>query len=98
MNCFSEENQQEGFLRMPRIYVNFPGLERIGIECGTAASKVDELRYNIQNIHRQLDWDIRCKSDISNTARYIERKLERYARALKAYQRFIEESLSLIHI
>ena len=43
MNCFSEENQQEGFLRMPRIYVNFPGLERIGIECGTAASKVDEL-------------------------------------------------------
>jgi hypothetical protein len=92
VNCFSEENQQEGFLRMPRIYVNFPGLERIGIECGTAASKVDELRYNIQNIHRQLDWDIRCKSDISNTARYIERKLERYARALKAYQRFIEES------
>ena len=77
---------------MPRIYVNFPGLERIGIECRTAASKVDEIKSDVQRICRQLDWDVKYKSNIYNTTIRIERKLEQYAKTLRIYQRFIEES------
>lgn len=77
---------------MPRIYVEFSGLEQIGSRCKTASSKVTTIQSDFQRTVRQLDWDIRFESNINSTATQIARKLEQYSRALEAYQRFIEDA------
>ena len=77
---------------MPRIYVEFSGLDQIGSRCKTVASRVDTIQSNFQRTVRQLDWDIRFESNINSTATQIARKLEQYSRALEAYQRFIEDA------
>lgn len=77
---------------MPRIYVEFSGLDQIGRHCKTAASKVDTIQSNFQRTVHQLDWDIRFESNINSTATQIARKLEQYSRALETYQHFIEEA------
>lgn len=79
---------------MPRIYVEFSGLDQIGSRCKTVASKVDTIQSEFQRTVRQLDWDIRFESNINSTATQISRKLEQYSRALEAYQRFIEDAHS----
>lgn len=77
---------------MPRIYVEFSGLEQIGSHCKTMASKVDKIQSNLQGTIRQLDWDVRYESNINSTANQIARKLEQYSNALKSYQKFIEDA------
>lgn len=77
---------------MPRIYVEFSGLEQIGNRCKTAATKIDAIQSSFQRTVRQLDWDIRFESNINSTATQLARKLEQYSRALEAYQRFIENA------
>ena len=49
---------------MPRIYVEFSGLEQIGSRCKTASSKVTTIQSDFQRTVRQLDWDIRFESNI----------------------------------
>ena len=77
---------------MPRIYVEFAGLDRIGTQCKSVSSKVDSVQSDLKRTIRQLDWDVRYESNIDNTATQIAQRLEQYATALKAYQRFIEDA------
>jgi len=79
---------------MPRIYVNFSGLDQIGSRCKSVASKVDGIQSDLQRTIRQIDWDVRYESNINSTANQISRKLEQYSNALEAYQRFIEDAKS----
>lgn len=79
---------------MPRIYVEFSGLDRIGNRCKSVASKVDGIQSDLQRTIRQLDWDVRYESNINSTANQIARKLEQYSSALEAYQRFIDDARS----
>lgn len=79
---------------MPRIYVNFSGLDQLGSRCKSVASKVDGIQSDLQRTIRQLDWDVRYESNINSTANQIARKLEQYSNALEAYQRFIEDAKS----
>ena len=58
---------------MPRIYVEFSGLDQIGSRCKTVASRVDTIQSNFQRTVRQLDWDIRFESNINST-RYTNSK------------------------
>ena len=77
---------------MPRIYVEFSGLDQIGSRCKTVASRVDTIQSNFQRTVRQLDWDIRFESNINSTATQIAKTLEQYSRTLETYQRFIEDA------
>ena len=77
---------------MPRIYVEFSGLDQIGSRCKTVASRVDTIQSNFQRTVRQLDWDIRFESNINSTATQIAKTLEQYSRTLETYQRFIEDT------
>lgn len=77
---------------MPRIYVEFSGLDQIGSCCKSVASKIDTIQSDFQHTVRQLDWDIRFESNINSTATQLSRKLEQYSRALEAYQHFIEDT------
>ena len=79
---------------MPRIYVEFSGLDQIGSRCKTVASRVDTIQSNFQRTVRQLDWDIRFESNINSTATQIAKTLEQYSRTLETYQRFIEDALN----
>ena len=79
---------------MPRIYVNFSGLDQLGSRCKSVASKVDGIQSDLQRTIRQLDWDVRYESNINSTANQIARKLEQYSNALEAYQRFIKDAKS----
>lgn len=74
---------------MPRIYVQFSGLDQIGIGCKTVASRVDTIETEFWRTVQALDWDVRYEADINNTAKQISRKLEKQTKALKAYQKFI---------
>lgn len=77
---------------MPRIYVEFSGLDRIGSRCKSVGSKVDGIQSDLQRTIRQLDWDVRYASNINSTAGQIAHKLEQYSGAVKAYQQFIEDA------
>lgn len=77
---------------MPRIYVEFSGLNQIGSRCKSVASSVDSIQSDFQRTVRQLDWDIRFESNINSTATLLSRKLESYSRTLESYQRFIEDA------
>lgn len=77
---------------MPRIYVEFAGLEQIGTGCKTAASRVDTIETEFWRTIQKLDWDVRYEADINSTAKQISRKLEKQAKALKDYQKFINDA------
>ena len=77
---------------MPRIYVEFSGLDQIGSRCKTVASRVDTIQSNFQRTVRQLDWDIRFESNINSTATQIAKTLEQYSKTLENYKRFIEDT------
>lgn len=77
---------------MPRIYVQFSGLDQIGIGCKTIASKVDAIESEFQSTIKSLDWDVRFSDDINNTANKISRKLEQQTKALRSYQHFINNA------
>lgn len=77
---------------MPRIYVEFSGLNQIGSRCKSVASSVDSIQSDFQRTVRQLDWDIRFESNINSTTTQLSRKLESYSRTLESYQRFIEDA------
>lgn len=77
---------------MPRIYVNFSGLDQIGSQCKSVASKVDGIQSDLQRTIRKLDWDVRYESNINSTANQIARKLEQYSSALETYKSFIEDA------
>lgn len=77
---------------MPRIYVEFAGLEQVGSGCKTAASRVDTIETEFWRTIQRLDWDVRYEADINSTAKQISRKLEKQAKALKDYQKFINDA------
>lgn len=79
---------------MPRIYVEFAGLDRIGTQCRSVSTKVNSVQSDLQRTIKQLDWDVRYESNIDKTASQIAQKLELYSTALKTYQRFIEDARS----
>ena len=79
---------------MPRIYVEFAGLDRVGTQCKTVSSKVNSIQSDLQRTIRQLDWDVRFESNIDKTATQLARKLDQYSDALKKYQQFIEDARS----
>jgi len=72
--------------------VEFSSLDQIGSRCKTVASRVETVQSDFQRTVQQLDWDVRFESNINSTATQIARKLEKYSRALEAYQRFIEDA------
>lgn len=77
---------------MPRIYVQFSGLDQVGTHCKTVASKVDAIKSDFQSTISALDWDVRFADDIDNTAKQISRKLGQQTKALRAYQRFLNDA------
>ena len=77
---------------MPRIYVQFSGLEQIRTGCKTAASRIDTIETEFWRTIQALDWDVRYEADINSTAKQISRKLEKQAKALKDYQKFINDT------
>lgn len=77
---------------MPRIYVQFSGLEQIGTGCAKIASSVDMIEKEFRNTANNLDWDIRCASDIGNMAKKISGKLKQQEKTLRAYQKFINDA------
>lgn len=77
---------------MPRIYVQFTGLDQIGTGCKTAASRVDAIETEFWRTIQALDWDVRYEADINSTAKQISRKLEKQTTALKDYQKFINDA------
>lgn len=77
---------------MPRVYVEFAGLKEVGDDCRTVAVQIDSICSEFRNTVRQLDWDVKYKSDINSTANQIARKLEQYEIALRGYQSFINEA------
>lgn len=79
---------------MPRIYVEFSNLNQIGSDCKSIVPKIGNIKDNLENTVRQLDWDIRFGANINNTATQISRKLEQYSRALEEYYQFINDAHS----
>ena len=77
---------------MPRIYVQFSGLDRIESQCGIIATKIDDIRSDLKGTIKKLDWDVRYESDIDGTADRIAKKLDGYEEALKNYKKFIEDA------
>lgn len=77
---------------MSRIYVEFAGLELIGTNCKSMSSTIDEIKSDLKNTIRGLDWDVRYADNINSTANQIVRKLDQYSDALAAYQRFIADA------
>lgn len=80
---------------MPRIYVEFSGLDRIGSQCKSAASKVDRIQSDFQHTIRHLDWDVRFASNINSTATQISKKLEQHSNALATYRTNHEDNFLL---
>lgn len=83
---------------MPRIYVQFSGLEQIGTGCKTAASRVDAIESDFQRTIRALDWDVKFEDNIYNTAKHIAGKLEKQITALYKYQEFIKNTVDTYQI
>ncbi len=79
---------------MPRIYVEFAGLDKISSQCKSVSAKVNSVQSELLRTVRQLDWDVRYESDINNNSNQIARKLKQYSKALESYQRFIEDAKS----
>ncbi|MBR2038592.1 MAG: hypothetical protein IKA09_12845 [Lachnospiraceae bacterium] len=80
---------------MPRIYVQFSGLDQVGTGCKTVASKVDTIETEFWRTIQALDWDVRFSDNINSTAKHISRKLEQQTKILKDYQQFIESAYKM---
>lgn len=78
---------------MPRVYVDFAGLQQIGDDCKTIASNIDITRNALQTTVNQLDWDIKFEVDINNIAKRLGSKMEACMTALKSYQVYITEAV-----
>lgn len=77
---------------MSRIFVQFSGLEQIGTECKTVASRVDAIETEFWRTIQELDWDARYEANINSRAKQISRKLEQQVRTLRTYQKFIDDA------
>ena len=77
---------------MPRIYVQFAGLDQIGTKCKTVASNIDSIRSDLKQVIGKLDWDVRYESNINDTANKICKKLDTYEDILKDYKKFIDDA------
>lgn len=77
---------------MPRIYVEFSGIKRIGENCKIISSKIDTIQSNFYGTVKQLDWDIKFESNINSTANQISKRLEQYSKTLESYQKFIDDT------
>lgn len=83
---------------MPRTYVQFSGLSKIGTDCKTIASRVDAIESDFQRTIRALDWDIKFEDNIYNTAKHIAGKLEKQITALYKYEEFINNTVDTYQI
>lgn len=83
---------------MPRIYVEFAGLEQVGSGCKTAASRVDTIETEFWRTIQRLDWDVRYEADINSTANQISRKLKRQIKALQNFQDFINDTIETYNL
>ena len=79
---------------MPRIYVEFAKLRQMESNFRSISIKIENINSNFQRTVKQLDWDIKSKSDINNTANKIGRNLESEIQAIKKYQQFIVDAHS----
>lgn len=76
---------------MPRVYVEFVGLKKLGETCKTVSTGVDEIQSSFLNTVKSLDWDILFESDINETANKISKKLEHCESSLIAFQTFFDD-------
>lgn len=77
---------------MPRIYVEFTKLKQCGENLITVAGKIDKINSDFRTTVKNLDWDIKYKSDINKTAERLAQNIEGYAKALKTYQKLIDNA------
>ena len=77
---------------MPRIYVEFNKIRQIGNNFKGISSKLEGIRSNFQKTIKQLDWDVKCQSNINDTANRIIHNLDEEIHANRQYQRFIVNS------
>ena len=77
---------------MPRIYVQFSELTRLGEQCTRISKQLDTVQGNVQHTVQRLDWDVKFQDDIYSTGRQIARKLGRYAQALDRYDTFLKDA------
>lgn len=77
---------------MPRIYVQFPELTRLGEQCTTISKQLDTLQSDVQHTVQRLDWDVKFQDDIYSTGRQIARRLGCYAQALNGYNAFLKDA------
>lgn len=78
---------------MPRIYVQFPELTRLGEQCTSISKQLDTLQSDVQHTVQRLDWDVKFQDDIYSTGRQIARRLKQYTQALARYQAFLADAL-----
>ncbi len=77
---------------MPRIYVEFNRIRQMGNSFKGISSKLEGIRSDFQRTIKQLDWDVKCQSNINDTANRIIHSLDAEIQATKQYQRFIMNS------
>lgn len=77
---------------MPRIYVQFPELTRLGEQCTSISKQLDTLQSDVQHTVQRLDWDVKFQDDIYSTGRQIARRLGGYVQALDGYNAFLKDA------
>lgn len=77
---------------MPQIYVEYERLNQFVGSVDSISKKLSEIRDKFQSTVKQLDWEVRCQSDINNTANKISRQLSTYNTTLKSYHNFMTDT------
>lgn len=77
---------------MPRVYVQFAGMKQLGDAWTAVGSQIDEIQGSFSKTVQNLDWDIKCQSDISATASRLSGNMESYRQALQGYRSFFQQA------
>lgn len=77
---------------LSRIYVEFDGINQIGLVCEEVSREIGEIESAFRETAFHLDWDVQREADIANAARKIMRKLQQYRDCLTDFQNFIEDA------
>lgn len=75
---------------MPRIFVDLGRMREIGSQCEASSKRIDTICSDIKTAVKQLDWDVRANSDVSNRSVQISKKLDCYSQSLRKYKNFID--------
>lgn len=77
---------------MPRVYVQFAGMKQLGDAWTAVGSQISEIQGSFSKTVQNLDWDIKCQSDISATASRLSGNMENYFQALQGYRTFFQQA------